>query len=285
MVEHCLIREPENIPLVRQSKYIQSDIHYVYREIKQSLAQGQKVLFCGCPCQVAALQTCVGAPDEHLYLVDFICRGSNSPKALKAFLAMLEAKNNSKVNSVWFRNKTTGWNLSSTRIGFENGNVYLKNRYEDPFIQGYIRYNLYMRPCCYDCKFKDRGRIAADITLADFWGVGEKYPELDNDMGTSMVIVNTRKGEELLDAIKPRITFKLVDMETASRGNPCLKKSPRKNPRRHRFLAHLDRWGYEKCYRRYTRPSVKDRLKSMYYAVGHLVKEMMGNRWFSRPKA
>ncbi|MDD4817132.1 MAG: Coenzyme F420 hydrogenase/dehydrogenase, beta subunit C-terminal domain [Victivallaceae bacterium] len=274
MVVHCLIDREEDIPLLRQSKYIQSDINYIYREIKAKLDLGKRVLFCGCPCQVVALRTYLGRPHDNLFLLDFICRGSNSPKALAAFLVMLETKYSSPTNRIWFKNKTSGWNLFSTRIEFENGDIYLKNRYEDPFIQGYIRYNLYMRPSCYRCKFKERNSIAADITLGDFWGIGQRDPALDNDMGTSMMIVNTSKGEALLEAVRPNIMCRKIDMETAIGGNPCLKKSPWKNPRRHRFLSHLDRWGYERCYRHYTRPTLKERLKNAYYTTGHIVKYM-----------
>lgn len=272
MVEHCVIHNENEISSIRQSKYIQSDIGYVYRKIKNELQDGPPVLFCGCPCQVSGLLAYLEEKRENLYLIDFICRGSNSPKALSSFLKMLESKYESRVESVWFKNKERGWNCFSTRIDFENGCTYSKSRYEDPFIQGYIHYNLYMRPSCYECKFKNRNKIVSDITLADFWGIGNKYPELDNDLGTSMVIINTKKGENLFEAVKSSLEYREVDMDTALRGNPCLKKSPKRNKRRSRFLKHLDHWGFEKCYYKYTRPTLKEYLKDIYYYIGHKVK-------------
>ena len=251
---------------------IQSNINNVFKHICQDAAAGKKILFCGCPCQTAALQNCLGALRKNVYLVDFICRGVNSPKVLQAFLNMLERQYRSKVSQVWFKNKTLGWNCFSTKVIFENDDFYLKNRYEDPFIQGYIHHNLYMRPSCYNCRFKDRNTLVADITLADFWGIGNAYPELDNDMGTSMVILNTEKGKELFAMTLERLESRMVDMETAAKGNPCLRKSPRKNPRRHAFLVNLDRLGFEKCYAYYTRPTLKEKMKNAYYSCGHCVK-------------
>lgn len=278
-VAHCLIDRSEDIPLVRQSKYIQSDMGAVLKDIKAAIANNQKVLFVGCPCQTAAVYAYLNGKTENIYLVDFICRGVNSPKALAAFLKMLEEKAGSKVKRVWFKNKESGWNCFSTRVDFENGEYYLKNRYEDSYIQGYIKHNLYLRPCCYDCQYKDRTNIVADITLGDFWGVGQSYPEMDTDLGTSMMILNTPKGEALFHQVQNSFVFKEADMGTAFHGNPCLRKSAKRNRKRNAFMKNLDKLGFEKAYLKYSRPSVfmvcKKALLEVYYALGHFVMGMI----------
>lgn len=64
--------------------------------------------------------------------------GTNSPKVYRKFLETLKEKYNSKVKKVWFKNKTYGWNLFSTKVEFENGKSYLKDRKHDYFMRGYI---------------------------------------------------------------------------------------------------------------------------------------------------
>lgn len=53
------------------------------------------------------------------------------------------------------------------------------------------------RPSCYSCQFKGYPRIA-DVTLADFWGVEKVAKELDNDTGTSAILINSEKGKKSL---------------------------------------------------------------------------------------
>lgn len=45
---------PERLSEIRSSKYLQSNATGVYKEIKRLLRDGQKVFFCGCPCQIHA---------------------------------------------------------------------------------------------------------------------------------------------------------------------------------------------------------------------------------------
>src|SRR5690606_17487561 len=114
---------------------------------------------------------------DNLITLDFVCRGTNSPKAYKKYLEMLESRYKSKVKRIWFKNKSHGWNRFSTRVDFWNGKTYLKDRYSDLYMRGYIEFNLYMRPSCSVCKYKSFPRVS-DITLGDFWGVGNSRKQL-----------------------------------------------------------------------------------------------------------
>ena len=63
------------------SKYVQSDLRGVFRQVKQDLKDGRIVLFSGTPCQTAELASFIGRGDlrEKLYLVDLVCHGVPSP--------------------------------------------------------------------------------------------------------------------------------------------------------------------------------------------------------------
>ena len=239
MVEHCIIRKEEDLPKIRQSKYVQSQVGTVYNDIKNLLLENKRVLFCGTPCECAALINVVGEKDDNLTVVDFVCRGANSPEVYKRYLAKLEEEFGSKVSKVWFKNKTKGWNRFSTKVEFEDGQYYLKDRYSDLYMRGYIEANLYMRLCCSDCKYKSFPRVS-DITLADFWGIKLKDETKDTDKGTSLVMINSPKGLKLYNGIKSRIFDEEKSIEDTFRGNVCITTSAKPNEKKDDFIKHLD---------------------------------------------
>ena len=242
MVEHYLSCNMDDLDKIRQSKYVQSAIHTIYRQIADLLEDNKLVLFCGTPCECAGLYQylkCLETNQSKLILIDFVCRGSNSPKVYRMFLDQLEAEYGAKVKRVWFKNKTYGWNRFSTKIEFENGESYLHDRNSDQYIRGYIEANLYMRPCCGDCDFKGFPRIS-DITLGDFWGIELKDKSKTTDKGTSLVMINSPKGEDLFYAIKENIFYEEKELSDASKGNPCMYQSIVHGPNRENFMRELD---------------------------------------------
>lgn len=249
MVHHEIVSDEEGLRRVRQSKYVQSDIKNIYKKIKELLDSEQIVAFCGSPCQVAGLYSFLKKRYEKLYTIDFICRGSNSPKAYRKWLDMLENQYHSKVTRVWFKNKELGWNRFSTRVDFENGKKYRKDRYTDLFMRGYLEKNLYIRPCCGNCHFKSMPRVA-DITLADFWGIDKK---LDADKGTSMVIVNNNKGASLVNQIRSQIFIAKRNLEEAGGGNGMMDRSAWISKWSKTFLLSLDEYRFDKAFNKLMR--------------------------------
>lgn len=239
-IKHCIIQSYKELEKLRQSKYAQSNIGTIYKEITELIKKEKLVLFCGTPCQCEALHKIIGE-QENLYLVDFICRGVNSPKALRKFIENIEAEFQSRATKVWFKNKTYGWNRFATKVEMDNGTFYLKDRNEDYFMKGYIGYNLYMRPSCGNCMFKNTSKIS-DITLADFWGVRLNNKNEDVEKGISLVMINSLKGNKLFNDINSRIFYEKKTLGDIYNGNPYLNQSPYIDPlRRKYFFSHLDK--------------------------------------------
>ena len=224
LVEHIITNKVEDIERLKQSKYIQSDTKNIFLNIKNLLETGEKVLYVGTPCQVAGLKSFLNKKNDRLFTIDFICAGENSPVVYKKYLQMLEKQYNSKIKKVWFRNKISGWNKSSTKIIFENDQEYIKNRNEDLFIKLFIEKNLIFKESCYNCSFRDYPR-QADITLADFWNVNKKY---DNDKGTSIIWLNSKIGENLFKSVKRNIFYKKRKIEETFKGNMAIFQSRQK---------------------------------------------------------
>ena len=250
-VSQIITDKRERLPEIRSSKYLQSNASSVYQAIETRLKEGRNVFFCGTPCQVQALYKVLGKDYDNLVTADFICRGVNSPKVFLSYMDMLEKKYGSRARDIKFKSKEKGWHNFSIRVKFENGKVYCKDRWHDLFFIGYLQYNNFVRPSCYDCKFKCFPQ-KADITLADFWGIEKLDPSMDQDKGTSMVMINSDKGAALFDTVKGDIVYKEFSQKEASVGNPAMNHSLSSAFKtRESFFADLDAMPFDKLALKY----------------------------------
>ncbi len=238
-VRHVLTSDPQMLKALMRSKYLQSDTSELFRDVKDLLRVGKRVLMCGTPCQIAGLYHVLGKEDDNLVTCDFICRGVNSPKVFLKYVEMLERQYGARATDIKFKDKTYGWHRFSTRIQFANGATYIKDRDHDLFMLGYLQYNCFARPSCYACQFKGLPR-QADITLADFWGVEKNRPELDNDCGTSAVLLNSAKGRDWFSSVGGAICSHECVLREIEEGNPALHQSIERKPGRADFFADID---------------------------------------------
>lgn len=259
LVRHTVIKQAEKLEKIRQSKYIQSSMGYIFREIRSYLNSEKSVVFCGCPCQVSGLYSYLGKEYPNLVTIDFICRGVNSPKAYQAWLLEIEKSAGSRVVKVWFKYKKEGWKKSPrcTKVDFENGRSLVFEQKDNLFMEGYLGYNLYMRPCCGTCQFKGIPR-RADITLADFWGL-EK--ELDDDKGASMILVNNSKGEELFRQARPKMEVFERNFDEIFKGNTYFDKSVEISDKSLDFLKELDIKPFSKVLKKYMHTAIYKKIR------------------------
>lgn len=249
-VHNYLTNNPEDLEKLRSSKYLQSNAEGIFIQIKELLVKGEKVLACGTPCQMTALRSFLRKDYDNLIIVDFVCRGVNSPKVYRAYLDSLEKKYNSKVVYVKAKNKELGWRSLTRKVTFANGQSYYGIRMDDDFRRGYHT-NVFCRPSCYDCKFKGFPRIS-DITIADYWGIEKVDKNLDNNIGTSMILLNSKKGEQYFEMAKDELEYKETPFESILGGNIALRKSiePAKIDRKS-FFEDLDTHDFDYVVEKY----------------------------------
>lgn len=268
-IEHTIIDDISHLSKIRQSKYAQSELGVIFRQIKKLLTTGKRVMFCGSPCQVAGLKSYLKKDYESLFLVDFICRGIISQKVYKKYLSSVEKHTNSKITKVHFKNKDFGWNLFSTKLYLENNSTYHKDRYTDEYMMGYLKHNLYLRPCCHECKFKTLPRVA-DITMGDFWGIANKDASLDSNKGTSVVLINSKKGEAFFDGVKDTYLESFVcRLDDVVAGNSCLFNVASKGKYRDYFFKKFDKTDFIELIHKIDQKSLFDsyNLKEKLYYV------------------
>ncbi len=270
-VSHAVAEDQGGISKLRQSKYVQSDTNGIYAVTKKALATGRPVLFCGTPCHTEGLVKYLRGKPSNLILCDFICRGIISPLVYEKYLEYLELKYGSKIKLVHFKNKTYGWHRFSTKIIFENGNEYIQDRYHDSYMILYLRENVSLRPSCYQCQFKGINRCS-DITLGDFWGAKEKYSDLDNDRGTSAVLVHTKLGNEIFLKAKRYLEIHAVDVIDIVKGNECILRSPVCQIDRKKFFNYLESKGYLYVKNKYCGTHVRDLKQLLLKGVKYVKK-------------
>lgn len=249
-VRNYISNNPEDLVKLRSSKYLQSKAEGLYTEIRTLLRNGERVLACGTPCQMAALRSFLRKDYENLIIVDFICRGVNSPKVYRKYLDSLERKHGGKVVYVKAKNKELGWRNLTRKVVFDNGAVYYGVSMEDDFRRGYHT-NVYCRPSCYTCQYKGFPRMS-DITIADYWGIEKVDPNLDNNIGTSMILLNSKKGEDFFELVKDKLEYRETSFQSILPGNPALVSplSPAKIDRE-QFFIDLDKGTFEEVTEKY----------------------------------
>lgn len=249
-VRNYISNNPGDLVKLRSSKYLQSKAEGLYAEIRTLLRKGEKVLACGTPCQMAALRSFLRKDYENLIIVDFICRGVNSPKVYRKYLDSLERKHGGKVIYVKAKNKELGWRNLTRKVVFDNGESYYGVGVIDDFRRGYHT-NVYCRPSCYDCQYKGFPRIS-DITIADYWGIEKVDPNLDNNIGTSMILLNSKKGEAYFELVKDKLEYRETSFQSILAGNPALVSplSPAKIDRND-FFEDLDKGTFDDVTEKY----------------------------------
>lgn len=251
-VENYISNSKLDLRKLRSSKYVQSFATGLYSKIKELLESGEKILACGSPCQIAALRTFLRKEYENLLLVDFLCRACNSPKVFHKYLECLETSYGEKVTFVKDKNKDHGWRSLARKITFKNGNVYYGEGHDDHYRRGY-HLNVFERPSCYGCKFKSVPRIS-DITLGDFWGIENIDPSIDKNLGTSLIMLNSKKGFDFFNKTKTKLTVKEFTLKDITKGNYQAiyggVEYP-KNINREAFFADLDKMNFDECAKKY----------------------------------
>ena len=271
-VKHIRIDSIEKLENLRGSKYVQSNIGDTYKEVKKLLDDDIKVLFTGTPCQIEGLKCFLQKDYENLYTQDLICHGVPSPKVWRKYLEYQKNKNSEIIKSISFRNKDRSWTLFGMKITFDSG-VYSKDLGHDLFMQMFLQ-NICLRDSCYACKFKKYNRIS-DITLADFWGINHIMPEMNDDKGTSLVIVNSEKGKRLFEEIKDSIVYETANLDDALKYNPSMIESVKVNNKRESFFEDLDEMDFESLAKKYLVKTsiIKRGIRKLKRIIKKIIKE------------
>lgn len=205
-LRHKVIHDKSELPPLRSSKYVQSDINDCYKQIKDLLKKGKQVFFCGTPCQVAGLYGVLQDHPENLITADLLCHGVPSQLFLDKYLK--EVSGAKKVIAVEFRSKRLGWGHKGIIVKYADGSEhigYLNGANPDAFHKAFMN-KIMLRKSCYDCSFAVYPR-QGDFTIGDLWHSDKLDPKSNDKKGTSFLFVNNNKAEKLFKTLRKKAKY------------------------------------------------------------------------------
>lgn len=232
----------EGLEPFRGSKYVQSCMGESYRLVENFLKADRKVMFTGTPCQIAGLRKFLRKDYNTLLTVEVVCHGAPAPLVWRTYLNNEIAKCGkglSGVEGINFRDKLTGWKTYSLSVKLSKNIVSSSLSKDNDYMRAFLS-NLSLRKSCYNCPAKS-GKSGADITIGDFWGIENVRPEIDDDKGLSLVLVNSLKGMDSLKTLS--CEFVPVGFDEAVKGNSAYYHSVSK-PVNREFFFHCIRKGH-----------------------------------------
>lgn len=209
-VLHMEISDMLQLKGITKSKYVQSNLAGIYCRIEKQLKGGQWVLFSGTPCQTHALKLFLNQVYSRLILVDLVCYGVSPPGIWNSYVRYLEGRYNGKMTEFYFRDKRNRDNGQTCACSI-GGKEYVSPLYQNIYCRMYFK-NYILRPSCYRCKYCTTER-ESDFTIGDFWGIERVRPDLNDGMGTSMVIVHTEQAKTIWNAIKDQVNWFVCEKE------------------------------------------------------------------------
>lgn len=253
----------------RGSKYVQARTGSTYKQCEAMLKAGRKVLYTGTPCQIAGLKHYLMNEYENLITVDIACHGVPSPKVWSLYIKEHFGEKN--LMTVNFRDKKQGWDTYRICFKYKDDKKYVEGQHEVSFIHynneyfNAFNYGLIMRPSCANCPSK-HGKSQSDITIADFWGIDKIYPGLNDNKGTSLVLINSHKGSRLIE----NLNFEVVECDYKE----CIKYNTglRENAKFHRKRDYFfDRYTKKKSISKFLNstinPPLLERIKKRFKII------------------
>ncbi len=241
--EFSIITDRSGRDKARGSMYIQSYLGDIYKESENWLISNpqKNLLFVGMGCQAEGFRKyseLKGFADR-VYTVDIICHGVPSPKLWSQYIEPY-----GRLRKLSFKDKRNGWS-SPTAVAVTEDNREIS-------ISDYVKLfycRCALRPSCHACKFATPYR-KTDLTIGDFWGIKERFPDIYTEDGVSLAISHTEKGEFMLQHAS-----KLADLNECAISEclqPNLEKPTEVSPERDRFWKEYKKHGFMYVFKRYT---------------------------------
>lgn len=274
IVIHKIINNLNDLSDLQGSKYVQSNLNGIFEHIRQILKEGNKILFVGTPCQVAALHNFIDNElRKNLLLVDLVCYGVPSPKVYERWKEEIEKKYKKKVNRIFFRDKSFGFAAPNVKVSFKDGST----KEQTMLIKSYMKLfmnNLSIRPSCTNCQFKGINRTS-DITLGDCWSIGKFEEKMDDNKGTTTVLIHTSKGMKAINDINTDIKIIEIDRgKSIKYDGKKLLNSAKYNDNQENYFNAMNKLGYRYAQNKYAKDTLKEKI------VTFLKRTILKNKFF-----
>ena len=265
-LQHEITDNMTGVTRMQGSKYIQSNLGGCLEEIAEYAAAGRKVLVCGTPCQIAAVNRVVKEGRDNLFTLDLICHGVPSAKKFSEYINSVYGCYPYDNFTIRQRNKYV---LTSYSYSYKNKKSTDKqvciDSFNDPFYQAFLDGHNY-RESCYHCVYASPKRVG-DITIGDCANT-KACPSLMGRALSSMII-NSAQGERLWKAIQSSVDYVDADYECETRLNKQLHIPVKRTDKRDEFYYDLKALPIEQLRKKYCpKRTAKERLK--HFIIWHV---------------
>lgn len=256
--EHILSNSIEDLIRMQGSKYVKSNTEKVLPDIAEKLKGGAKVLFCGTPCQVAAIERRFEKYREQLYLIGLFCHGVPSQKAFDVYVAWLEERSKKKIKDIIFRSKNHSRKEHEVIFTDNTRKFYYKNQAK---YMSFFGCGIVMNTCAEpNCQYKNN--FCGDLMIGDAWGYqGDLTTEYSGRV--SNVICLTKKGIDLIHT--EDLILEKADIADIYKYQPYLLHGSKKNEARDEVMSEINTDNYQNVIYKY---NLSSRKRDFAYKVG-----------------
>lgn len=113
-IRHACCETKEDLYRFQGSKYVQSSLGNIFKDIQMKLKNDILVLFSGTPCQVDALKLFLKKEYSNLLTVDIVCHGVPNEQIFNDYIHYIEKKIGGEIREFKFRDKSLGWGYNLT---------------------------------------------------------------------------------------------------------------------------------------------------------------------------
>ena len=255
-VKHIKCETKAERDLLRGSKYVQSNLKNIYKEVKEQLLTGRLVVFSGTGCQVAGLKSFLKKDYENLITIDIVCHGVPSPGIWKDYVNYLRRKYGSFTNFNFRDKSILGWDMHIESY-LVNGRKKISREYSSLFTDDYI-----LRESCFECRYTNMSR-PGDFTIADFWGVDNFFNQFNDNKGVSLLLVNSSKGEEIFSSINENGSITSLKCDNFNFKHRQLREPTAKPNNYETFWEDYERQGFDYILKKYGLGDKKKKLKTL----------------------
>ena len=273
----------EELAKFRGSKYVQSSLNDIFKEIKNNLEDNKLICFSGTPCQVAGLKLYLQKEYDNLILVDIMCHSVPSNLIYKKYKNyILDKLNAKKIKEVNFRDKSKyGYKYSMMTVKTDNGS-YSQGIDTDPYLRAFFK-DYSVRPSCYKCYFKTQKRVS-DLTIWDCFNINEIDKTFDDDKGTTRILVQSQKGYEILNNFD-NVKLKEIELKKAVNKVREMTNSVKYNSKRNDFFEDANKLSEKELFNKYFPINLKTKINSairkflsitgMYSSIKSMAKKVL----------
>ena len=240
-VIHQKAETKEELKKFRGSKYVQSDLKNTFKEVKDLLDKKVLVCYSGTPCQIEGLKNFLQKDYEQLITVDVVCHAVPSPLVLKKYLSYIKNTklHNEEIKQIIFRDKSKyGYKYSVMTVESENYK-YSNGVETDPYLRAFFG-DLSDRPSCYNCAFKKLYH-ESDFTIWDCFIAENFDKKLDDDKGTSRILINTKKGHIVFNKIKKKFNYTEIQVDKLTKDVKEMYSSVNYPSKRNKFFEDINK--------------------------------------------